>query len=315
MIMRMMGLASLFSYSRASRQCYIDVHSLIASRMVNILSDFITDPRHLLVALERTGSILSGSAVVCMLLPDAAWRPRDLDIYTTVEGHRSMVSFLRYKGYQVTHVFAFWDSNVDQLAVGKFRHGVTGKGIDLIVVRSANPVPHIFTFHSTLPMNFLSAHGIYCAYPELLDAKLCMVNPHHDWTPERRYQEEEVPPLPENVHRFLVFLKYLRRGFKVKDWAAACENHSGRCRVDPSCIQTRRFLHRSGGAWFSFLPQAITTAQALPFRPAARMGDAYFDRTVHWCIAERPPLWTPADAISYYEADREEELERVGAYN
>jgi hypothetical protein len=149
-----------------------------------------------------------------------------------------MVSFLHSQDYEVTQVFAFWDFNVDQLAVGKFRHRRSGRTIGLIIVRSSNPVPHIFTFHSTLPMNFLSAHSIYCAYPELLDANVCMVNPRHDWMPERRYQEEEMPAMPENVHRFRIFLKYMWRGFKVKDWAKACKDGSYQCRMDPSCIQT-----------------------------------------------------------------------------
>ncbi|KAJ7099204.1 hypothetical protein C8R44DRAFT_947505, partial [Mycena epipterygia] len=113
------------------------------------------------------------------------------------------------------------------------------KKINIIVVKGENTILAIFEFHSTIVMNFLSAHGLYCAYPTLTLHKLT------------------TPNLPIMIREIglsgrcdACFEKYRRRGISYETDARIFPGHTTHtCYIDGECPSTVRTTSDSRGLY------------------------------------------------------------------
>jgi hypothetical protein len=116
--------------------------------------------------LKITRSIISGSAVLLMV-SDLDFEPGDLDIYSPtsqIETVLAMVEktlgFKRRRSTALTYDTQTHIKRVYHLEKGQ-------KQMNVMVIRGEDPTIAIFQFHSTVVMNYLTAFGLYCAYPAL----------------------------------------------------------------------------------------------------------------------------------------------------
>lgn len=239
MMVHMMTIASLSAFSTASRQSYVDAYSLVYDRALVIFQVFGLDTGHghqtFLSFLDHIGGIVSGSAVTNMLLPDPRWTPHDLDVYVPHGGICEALVYFRNLGYRVHRLYASGNTlhggvlepeEMTSLQPGfivfKLLHAARKRFVDIVcpTYDEINPITLIFTFHSSAVMNFLTATGIYCCYPALLDKMISAVNPFHDWSPERRYERPPPGVLDSEddaeVFEAKVLTKYIRRGFELR---------------------------------------------------------------------------------------------------
>ncbi len=108
-------------------------------------------------------------------------------------------------------------------------------------------LPAIFEFHSTVVMNFISSHGLYCAYPHLTMAEQGI--PSSSYFAETRSQTSR-----------RLLRKYRERGYVIEeklDDHLSAVGHT--CFVHPSCPLTIRTLYDGHGAFMTFAAPAEGT--------------------------------------------------------
>ncbi|KAI5999554.1 hypothetical protein EDD15DRAFT_2146855, partial [Pisolithus albus] len=125
-------------------------------------------------------AIISGSCALRLLLPqkDVFWKPDDLDIYVCEREAPQLLNTLLAKGYRLISQTAkngaqYPPSHVHSIRTLR-RHTTQ---IDVIVSNSTTAISPIFEFHSTILMNFVTAHSVFCAYPHLTLRELSIINP------------------------------------------------------------------------------------------------------------------------------------------
>ncbi|RDB28728.1 hypothetical protein Hypma_015017 [Hypsizygus marmoreus] len=150
----------------------------IRRTVFSIIASFGIDPPPFLNLLHATDAVISGSAVLLIFFKDA-FTPGDLDVYIPLGNYNHFASTLcsefHFTPSPETH------NNYDSHSRGWQAHWFVreGKTVNIIAVGGASALPPIFEFHSTIAMNFISYHGVYCAYPSLtlLSRGLFSVNP------------------------------------------------------------------------------------------------------------------------------------------
>ncbi|KAJ7715120.1 hypothetical protein B0H16DRAFT_1340234 [Mycena metata] len=117
--------------------------------------------------LRQTRSIVSGSAALIMV-SDLEFVPGDLDIYTPLSQEEPALAIVqRNMGFETV---SSWMPRgySNNAAICKVHRLVKGrKSVNVIIVQGEDPTAAVFHFHSTVVMNYLSAFGLYCAYPSL----------------------------------------------------------------------------------------------------------------------------------------------------
>ncbi|KAF5331413.1 hypothetical protein D9611_011868 [Ephemerocybe angulata] len=191
----------------------------------------------LLLILDRSNAVISGSVALELVHPTGLI-PNNLDFFCPNQEADDLCSFLMSKHYVPVPDTPILPLIIDDVpghncidSVRTLRHSGTGATIHVIVSTSASPLAPIFSAHSTLVMNFISANGVYSCYPTLTESS----------TGVRNVTDKIVPVQPR---RLLDQEKYLRRGFSLIDGCgplsatavhAAQETciHRTRCLIDP----------------------------------------------------------------------------------
>ncbi|KAJ7441876.1 hypothetical protein FB451DRAFT_955794, partial [Mycena latifolia] len=116
--------------------------------------------------LKTTRSIISGS-VALLMVTDLHFEPGDIDIYVPTSQHDTALAIAERKlGFEARWSnVPTYDNNSEIKTVVHLQKGE--KWMNLIVVKGEEPTIAVFQFHSTLVMNYLTAFGLYCAYPTL----------------------------------------------------------------------------------------------------------------------------------------------------
>ncbi|KAJ7019104.1 hypothetical protein C8F04DRAFT_1276688 [Mycena alexandri] len=117
--------------------------------------------------LRMTRSIVSGSAALLMV-SNLDFEPGDLDIYSPLSQEETVLSIASLRlGFDLkgTRIPRCYPSNAAISTVHRLEKGQ--KSMNIIIVDSEDPVAAIFHFHLTVVMNYLTAFGLYCAYPTL----------------------------------------------------------------------------------------------------------------------------------------------------
>jgi hypothetical protein len=144
------------------------------ARIHAILSRCGVEPIPLLKSLGLTRALISGSVPV-EALTNLPFLPNDVDIYVPLTGKEAMevviddMDFTCDKASDSRYPKQLGIETIKWFSKGPYK-------INLMVVKGPNPLTAIFKFHSTVVMNFISFHGLYCAYPDMTLYKLSIVN-------------------------------------------------------------------------------------------------------------------------------------------
>ncbi|KAI5988181.1 hypothetical protein EDD15DRAFT_2141379, partial [Pisolithus albus] len=180
-IFAFLNLYDIYCFANTSTRLSTIAYAYISHRRHLLTKPFFDntdDAYHLLLTHH---AIISGSCALRLLLPqrDVLWTPHDLDIYVCQEEARPLLLDLLAHGYTFTSpIFTttppYSSSHVHSVYV---LHRNSSK-IDVIVSNSMTAISPIFQFHSTILMNFVTAHSVYCAYPTLTLRQLSLINPY-----------------------------------------------------------------------------------------------------------------------------------------
>ncbi|KAI5981220.1 hypothetical protein EDD15DRAFT_2336219 [Pisolithus albus] len=141
---------------------------------------FFEKAENLYDLLAANHAVISGSCALRLLLPenDVCWMPDDLDIYVCESKVQDLLRTLMASKYKLTSRTAANDAPYTSShiqSVCTLHHN--SSRIDVIVSNSSTAISPIFQFHSTVLMNFVTAHSVFCAYPEMTTNQLSLINP------------------------------------------------------------------------------------------------------------------------------------------
>ncbi|KAH6891828.1 hypothetical protein BKA70DRAFT_1440996 [Coprinopsis sp. MPI-PUGE-AT-0042] len=137
-----------------------------------------------IVMLRDTGSVISGSAALLVLVP-CPFVNAGLDIFCSFDQHRHVLDFLRHNGYgtprkgkiismschnHLADDSDFHSSFVIPSTIHTFyqvTHKDTGYIVSVVHSRSSCSIAPILGYHSTIMMNWISWDGVSCMYPAL----------------------------------------------------------------------------------------------------------------------------------------------------
>ncbi|KAJ7603322.1 hypothetical protein DFH06DRAFT_1022341 [Mycena polygramma] len=199
----------------------------------------------MLDTLDYTDSFISGSAALWTMC-DFDWFPNDIDIYTTPEGITHLRSTFEQRfGFSVNNIASsYYSSQVNiQSVLWLTKDSLC---VNLIVVKGTNAAAALFYFHSTVVMNFINGHAIYCAYPDLTLRKKSRPSPN------MLLAESTL----QRTRTFNAIAKYRQRGVTFSD-ELGFTTHT--CGTDGNCPMTTRTLHDGIGI-LTALPTRTTRA-------------------------------------------------------
>lgn len=245
----------------------------IQRRQRSILYPYV--PRTSLVdflSIMRKHNIIIGGGTALQFM-DPCFISNDLDLLVAcpkddrLQSLATLKSFIESFGYE--HV-PYSEDHVNEYdgehMVQMFHNSDTGRKIDIIVVLdTTSPTSAIFRFHSTIVMNYITADGLYVAYPLLLEKRLFLLN----------FEGSFSRPWPSKMQRVLD--KYCDRGFNP----VLCDSdltsfgpHS--CGRSTSCAHTYRSCIDNRGCAYVFNTH---------FCPCSRRSlQSVGGRTPSWCI-------------------------------
>lgn len=206
--------------------------------------------------LHTTKTIISGSTALT-IISGGSFVPNDLDIYVPVSQEENLLALLEtYFGFKVDAAISsdkLYNHNTELKSVRWLTVNEHGKKINVMTCTGDSAVMAIFSFHSTIVMNFISSYGIYCAYPGLTLSKQAL--------PTSKYFGR----MRAHVER-RCFRKYRERGYMIEeslDKHLLAERHT--CFVHPSCPLTIRTIYDGHGAFVRFRSPATATDVKGPF--------------------------------------------------
>ncbi|KAJ3555914.1 hypothetical protein NM688_g2317 [Phlebia brevispora] len=270
----MRDLEHVFNQSPFSR---FMVRKEMVNRHHHMLSPYLSDTTAFMEKLREWGSVITGSFALSYILGKTNITGSDMDIYVPYSNFEQMKVYLKdVEGYsedamvtrqraeiaralaeqQDDAVERVLQGTLDYVSVpldtGIVKVATLNKGsykIDIIQNQSASALYAITRFWSTLQMNYISASGYCCAYPQTTFLLEGVINPH--------VMNRNMTPY-EFVHPLIQ--KYERRGYAFRyNWY---EPETAGCRLDhdhPFC-PTKRRSFEDGHSYYG----TFGTEQELP---------------------------------------------------
>ncbi|KAJ7482516.1 hypothetical protein FB451DRAFT_1029793 [Mycena latifolia] len=248
-------------------------------RVLAMLAQFDTNPYDIMAMLRTTRSIVSGS-VALLMISDMDFEPGDIDIYVPTSQSETALAIAQGKlGFEVRHGnVPAYDNNSGIKRVVHLQKGE--KWMNIIVVKGEDPTAAVFQFHSTVVMNYLTAFGLYCAYPSLTLKRLGVANL------PALLREVSTPGRSADC-----FEKYRDRGINIENDVTKFVAHAHHeCHTDPECPHTVRSTRDGKGLYIELFPQtAEETAYASANGyliiwslggPMCSEGDTFFENVV-----------------------------------
>ncbi|KAF6742489.1 hypothetical protein DFP72DRAFT_860423 [Ephemerocybe angulata] len=167
-----------------------EVEEHVRSRVVRLLAKIGVDPEELLGILKKTGSVISGSAALEVVVPGTC-RPNDLNLYCPLgKVDETSKLLLRGEAYETIQSPDFaklserkrietFDLNngVSQIVRFKHKSGVT---VTLVESLSYSPLAPIFFFHNTILMNCITGDEVVSFYPYMISSLTGLKNNRSD---------------------------------------------------------------------------------------------------------------------------------------
>ncbi|KAJ6477943.1 hypothetical protein C8R47DRAFT_1075282 [Mycena vitilis] len=238
MILHHMDPNRKITFSRTCKQLMAAYRAHIFNVTKKLIASFDLDADAVLMAMLKTNSIIVGSLPVAVLT-DASFKPNNIDFLVPASSEGTMKVILSSQfGYSEISS-KMMDGAHDSLRVEhKFTRGA--HVINLRATAGENATVALMLSHSTIAMNFISAWGIFCAYPQLTLVKKAMFNHFTE-------DEHEFKRWSSHQRMMTSFEKYVKRdiefGVDSSTWYARLRH---RCYASPLCpLSTRSMYDRS----------------------------------------------------------------------
>lgn len=266
-VMDHLGLPDLAILSATSKTVRSYTQQHLHHRVVQQLAPFGIPTDTLLAILRKSCSVISGSTALHVYLPreHRLWAPGDIDVYTTEQGFSTIMAVFLTHGYDLASEFAKigstqradiakrYDFQCDIQRVVKLTRA--SRSVDIIVSNTQSPIRPIFHFHSTAVMNYISGHGLFCAYPAWMRMRISVINP---LLYSREHLPNEQAPLGPRATECIA--KYRDRGFRCVG-RSEIEHHQLGCR-SPLCPNPDRYTHDGACLFVPFSDCQRTTASS-----------------------------------------------------
>lgn len=172
---RTMSIVSL-NEIRKENTYRVMVDDELARRWTTTLTQAKLDPTRTRVMMQKTNTILSGSAALGMILP-GMYTPSDLDFYCPRRAGAEVTLSFHAEGYRLLPPPSGIRRSYGCVAHG-LKYIITMRHKDdptkkINIIESSTKSPHapLLFFHSTVVMNFVSAEGYGLFYPSLTATK------------------------------------------------------------------------------------------------------------------------------------------------
>ncbi|KAJ7654012.1 hypothetical protein DFH06DRAFT_1330115 [Mycena polygramma] len=247
-----------------------------------LIANFDLDADALLKLMLKTNSIIVGSLPVAVLT-DASFEPNDIDILVPASSEGTMKVLLSSQFGYTEMSSKIMDGSHDSLRVEhKFVRGA--HVINLRVTAGENATVALMLSHSTIAMNFVSAWGVFCAYPQLTLVNKAMFNHFTE-------DEHEFRRWSSHQRMMTSFEKYVKRGIEFgvdsSTWYARAQH---RCYASPLCPLSTRSLYDRSTLFIRFPNAGPSTAG--PLANTIRYDERH---TVIWslggCFCNEPVLY------------------------
>ncbi|KAG1836196.1 hypothetical protein DFJ58DRAFT_847082 [Suillus subalutaceus] len=205
MVMEELALPDLISLRKTRMENNEGVKDYMEDRRRKLYEVFVKDVDKLKDLMERTGTVVSGSSALHLFQPKPnVLRLQDLDVYATEEFSQKVLNhFKDDEEYEVTNTVK-WRRDYNSSAISRVHKlEKNGKLVDVIITNWASAIIPVLQYHSTIVMNYMTAHTFISLYPEWTKAGKSLVNP-------AVYMGEK-----SNLQTVLALMKYIRRGFYV----------------------------------------------------------------------------------------------------
>ncbi|KAK7001021.1 hypothetical protein R3P38DRAFT_3217786 [Favolaschia claudopus] len=241
--------------------------SELEQRVVDQLKQRGIDADLLLPRLRVHRSLIAGSTLHPILLP-LDFEPDGVDVLSPRSQEDSMAEVIQDK-LEFSEDFSGYNRYPGFTGFLRIRHfEKDGNCIHLIVAASENAASLVFNFHATIDMNFLSGHGLFCAYPQLTFNNKSYTNPGAADTIEGG----------TTLTRLAYKLKTRHIGHKP-DLLSHKEWREHVCGTDRNCPTTLRSLYDGTSM---FIPLSSTNTESAS--PTVYDGM----ETVVWCLGGPP---------------------------
>ena len=291
----MLPVVDLLMFAATAKHHFVAIHAHIRMRCLHLVRPFIGIPENLMLIMRTTGALISGSSVLSVLEPCSTWKPNDLDIYVPRGYHRTIIKLFELEGFVVTS----GRQHLSSLASTAVALDYTGGGIafiikmakdsrlvDIVVSQQGQPPFYcIARFHSTAVMNFISADGLFSAYPILTNSGISLAN---------KIPHASAPDRP-TAKLIIAYNKYRERGYNICNIPdiASLANLSPNvrshlphnCKYSYSCPQTLRSTFDRGCMFspFSKVDRTEVLQSGIPKHGLYRQ-----EMGVAWCIGAEP---------------------------
>ncbi|KAF6756127.1 hypothetical protein DFP72DRAFT_1066943 [Ephemerocybe angulata] len=163
------------------------VRTHLKRRLSTTLSAFGFSAEKAIDVMQRSGTILSGSAALEIVQPGTC-TPEDLNFYCPLGSSAAALELISHtKEYQPVEErkatvaiprtpFSQLNVNNGVKCVHRFRDATTEKRITLIESLSPSPLLPLFFFHLTALMNCVTGTGAVSFYPELTESSAALLN-------------------------------------------------------------------------------------------------------------------------------------------
>ncbi|KAJ7197502.1 hypothetical protein C8J57DRAFT_1104628 [Mycena rebaudengoi] len=193
------------------------------------IASFSLSPEWLLRTMKRTRSVIGGSIPFHLIVNDR-FTPSNLDLYAPASQEERLLNI-----FQTEAGFSLIDSSYARIKSVRLKatHRLE-KGRSIVILRIArgeNAVIPIIYSSTTALMNFVTAHGIVCAYPKLTLRGRALLN---------------FGNIPDTRHMELVLLKYKSRGVWHGARTDIPKDLQHKCFHSASCPSTIRSIHDAG---------------------------------------------------------------------
>ncbi|KAF6742981.1 hypothetical protein DFP72DRAFT_1080967 [Ephemerocybe angulata] len=153
------------------------IENHLMHRIRTLFASFHLPCRATLDIMGDTGSVVSGSAAMSIIIPGLRV-PRDLNLYCPRGYAEEVVGYLKSQKYVIQPTNTTWNhlktGNMGKYNINngvhslhRFNHLTHSSFITLVESAAASPLIPILFFHNTFLMNYYDARKVTCLYPEL----------------------------------------------------------------------------------------------------------------------------------------------------
>jgi hypothetical protein len=216
--------------------------SLLATVM-DILQHFTSNTSLFFQLMWSNNLVIGGPMVLAALFPGEGFMgKKDLHLYVPDYTSRTFTDTLRIQhGYKPKGTYKIKQHHFVKNAVQRVEKYENAKGaiIRIFYSRDQSALTPIFHLSATHNMNFISAYGIYCAYPRLTLSKNTVLHP------------KALSSFASNDTLGVITERYSSYGFQVHySFKHLSEDH--KCGTDIHCPHITRSLYDKHGLFLAF---------------------------------------------------------------